>query len=498
MALSVLGWRDRLGVGPGRLLVDGGWVDAGGGRWPHVHPASGEEVTTVGIATAEDVDRAVRAARRAFDEGPWPRMKARERTRLLRRVVEAILAHAEEFDRLQTLDNGMPAMFSSMYQVSAEIMADLFDHYAGWVDKIAGETLPTYTGDDAQVLTLREPVGVVGAVIPWNAPLILLGLKLAPALATGCTVVLKPSEHASLCALRLGQLLLDVGLPEGVVNIVTGPGASTGEALISHPLVDKLTFTGSRDVGRHVMEIGARTLKRVTLELGGKSAIIIFPDAPDLGLAAMTAMGQVAMGLSGQGCACHTRALVHEDIYDQVLAQAQGLVAMVRQGDPFAPETTAGPIISTRQLERVLGYIARGRDEGARLVCGGTRAGGELAAGNWIEPTLFAGVDNRMTIAREEIFGPVLAAIPFRSEDEAIAIANDSSYGLAGSVYTTDVRRALRVARAIRTGTFGVNTYGVMPNAPFGGYKMSGIGREGGRATLEAFTEVKTVTVALG
>lgn len=250
MTISVLDKRERLGVGPGRLLVGGKWADGAAGRTlPQVHPATGEEVTRIAVASPEDVDHAVRAARRAFDKGPWPGMKARERTRLLRRVVELIDAREEELNLLQTLDNGMPISFSGVYQVSARILSDLFDHYAGWVDKIAGETLPAYTGPDAMVMTLREPVGVVGAVIPWNSPLILLGLKLAPALATGCTVVLKPSEHASLCALRLGEILLDAGVPEGVVNIVTGPGSETGEALISHPLVDKLTFTGSRDVG---------------------------------------------------------------------------------------------------------------------------------------------------------------------------------------------------------------------------------------------------------
>jgi aldehyde dehydrogenase (NAD+) len=498
VTITVLPHRDSLGVRPGRLYVDGAWTDASdGATWTHVHPASNEDVTTFAVASADDVDRAVRAARRAFDEGPWPGMKARDRIAVLRRVVDLVARSADELNRLQTLDNGMPITFSAMDQVSAEMVAGIFDHHAGWVDKITGSTYPPYAGSDAFSMSVREPVGVVAAVIPWNAPLMLFAQKVAPALAAGCTVVVKPSEYASLAVLRLVALIEEAGLPPGVLNLVLGPGTPTGEALITHPLVDKVTFTGSRAVGSRILEASAGDIKRVSLELGGKSANLVFPDAPSLDIAALSAFGMVAMGLSGQGCVCQTRAIVHESVYDDFLAKATLLTGMIRLGDPFDPATTSGPIINTRQLDKVLGYIGSGVDEGARLVHGGGRASGDLAGGNFVEPTLFADVDNSMTIAREEIFGPVLAVIPFRDEDDAVRIANDSPYGLGAGIQTSDVKRAIRVAQRLRTGTVGVNTYFVRPNLPFGGYKSSGLGREGGFGSIEAFTEVKTISFGL-
>jgi aldehyde dehydrogenase (NAD+) len=499
MTMSVLAHRDELGVQPGRLYIDGAWRAGGDGRtWTHVHPASNEDVTTFDLATPDDVDLAVRAARRAFDDGAWTSLKAKERKRLLQRIAQLIADNADELDRMQTLDNGMPVSFSSIYQVSSHIAADVFDYHAGWVDRIAGETLPQYTGSDMFTMTLREPVGVVGAIIPWNAPLLLFAQKVAPALAAGCTVVLKPSEYASLTAFRLTELLEQAGLPAGVFNLVPGEGASTGEALITHPQIDKVTFTGSRAVGKRIMAAAAESITRVSLELGGKSPNIVFPDVGDKDLTAAAMMGMVSMGLSGQGCVCHTRALVHESIYDEMVDKCATMAAMCVLGDPFDSATTSGPLINRRQLDRVTGLIAKGSDEGARLVVGGDRPNGELSDGNFVNPTLFADVDNRMTIAREEIFGPVLAVIPFRDEDHAIRLANDTDYGLGASVQTTDVKRALRVAKAVRSGTFGINGFTVMPNAPFGGYKTSGLGREGGREGIDAFLETKTVTIGLG
>jgi aldehyde dehydrogenase (NAD+) len=499
MGLSVLAHRDALGVRPGRLFVAGQWREGtAGSSWTHVHPATNEEVVTFTTASAHDVDDAVRTARRAFDESDWPTWKAKDRKRLLQRVSQLVHDHVDELDRLQTLDNGMPVSFSAVYQVSAAMAADLFDYQAGWVDRMSGETIPQYTGSDMFTMTLREPVGVVAAIIPWNAPLMLFAQKVAPALAAGCTVVLKPSEYASLTTIRLTELLEEAGLPAGVFNLVLGEGSSTGEALVTHPLVDKITFTGSRTVGRRIMAAAAEGIKRVSLELGGKSPNIVFPDVADLDLTAAAVMGMVSMGLSGQGCVCHTRALVHRSIYDEMVDKCSSMATMSVLGDPFDPGTTSGPLINERQLQRVTGFIEQGAEEGARLVVGGDRPDGDLRAGNFVNPTLFADVDNTMTIAREEIFGPVLAMVPFADEDEAIRLANDTDYGLGASVQTTDVKRALRIAKAVRSGTFGVNGFTVMPNAPFGGYKTSGLGREGGREGIEAFLETKTVTIALG
>jgi aldehyde dehydrogenase (NAD+) len=502
MTLSVLDQRDKLGVRPGQLYIDGAWVDASdGGTWEQMNPASNEVVTTFAIASAADVDRAVAAARRAFDDGPWPRLTAKERKKFFNRLVELITANGEELNRLQTLEMGMPIAFSSMSVVSSEMAAGIFDHHAGWIDKLCGSTYPTYeagpTGSDVQIMSFREPVGVVAAIIPWNAPMMLFAQKVAPALATGCTVVLKPSEFAVLTSLKLAALIEEAGFPPGVFNLVPGPGDPTGEALITHPGVDKVTFTGSRAVGRRILEASGSTIKRVTLELGGKSPSIVFEDAESVEGAAMMAMGMVSMGLSGQGCVCQTRSLVQRSVYDDFVNAASSLVGMVQFGDPFDEGTTSSAIINQRQVDRIMGFIADAPSQGARLVAGGDRPGGDLAQGNFVNPTLFADVDNTMKVAREEVFGPVLVAMPFDDEAHALKLANDTEYGLGAGVYTSDMRRAFRMAKAIRAGTIGLNEYTVWPNAPFGGYKQSGLGREGGWGSIEAFTETKSVVIGL-
>ena len=497
MLTSVARERDRLGVGNGRNFIDGIWQTDSRGEFDQVHPSTNEVVARMPDAGAEGVDRAVTAARQAFDAGPWPRMGARERKKVLQSIVDRISDCAEELGYLQTLDNGIPINFSLNTRVSAVTAADIFDHYAGWIDKITGETYPQYT--DAQNLhfmSFREPVGVVGAIIPWNAPLMMFALKVAPALATGCTVVLKPSELANLAVLRLSEIVAEADLPPGVFNIVTG-GPETGAAVSESPGIDKITFTGSPVVGEKIMGVAGRNMKRVTLELGGKSAALVFPNTRSVEVAAKTVMALSSTFLSGQVCSTPTRAVVHRSILEEFIRHAQAQIASVRFGDPFDPATTSAPIISKRQAEKVMGFIATGQEEGARLVFGGDRPTGDLARGNWINPTLFADVANDMTIAREEIFGPVLSVIPFDTEEEAVAIANDSQYGLSGGIWTADLSCAFRVGRAMRTGTIGINGYSVMPNSPAGGVKRSGMGREGGRAAIEAFTELKTMILNL-
>ncbi|MFG1621773.1 aldehyde dehydrogenase family protein [Kribbella sp. NPDC049227] len=500
MATSMLEHAARLGVRPGRLYIDGEWGEPlAGKRWAHVHPATNEEITTIARAEQEDVDRAVRSARRAFDEGPWPHLKARERKRLLQPLIDLVYANASELSDLQTLDNGLPVAFGRSYRVSAEFCADVFDHYFGWIDKITGEVYPQFSEmTPLQYLSFREPVGVVAGINPWNAPLLQFPEKVGPALATGCCIVIKPSEYASLTILRLTELIAELDLPPGVLNVVTGVGSEAGEALVTHPGVDKVSFTGSVAIGKHIVEAGAATLKRVTLELGGKSPAIVFPDIPELvERAAATIAGQVFYGLSGQVCSAQTRAIVHESGYDDFVQHLEARVAAVRQGDPFDEKTTSAPMINKTQLTKVQDFIERGAGDGATILLGGGEPAPELAAGNWVNPTVFVDVPAGSPLVRDEIFGPVLTVIPFRNEDEAVRIANQSDYGLAAGLYTADIARAHRVTRALRAGAVGVNGYSFMPNSPFGGVKSSGLGREGGWSSIEEFTEVKTMAVDL-
>ncbi|MDQ2722903.1 MAG: aldehyde dehydrogenase family protein [Actinomycetota bacterium] len=498
MTLTMQPHVDALGLKTGRLLINGRWRDStDGATWTHHHPATGEAIGEFAIATDGDVNDAVLAARHAFDDGPWVPMRAGQRIKLLSRYANLLREHAEELKGLLALDNGVPLSFGGIYAASIEAAADVFDHHAGWVDKVGGQTLPAYQGGDHVAMTFREPIGVVAAILPWNAPFLLYAQKLGPALAAGCTVVLKPSEYASFSVLRMVELLLEAGLPDGVVNVVTGPGETVGEAMITHDAVDKISFTGSRMVGQHIIRASASTLKRVSLELGGKSPAIVFPDAPNITMAGMTTMGTLTMGLSGQACIAHTRALVHRDILDEFLAGAEMMAGAITYGDPFDPAVLASPLINDKQLHRVLGYLERGQEEGGRLITGGARVAGELSAGNFVQPTIFADVDNSSALAQEEIFGPVLAVVPFETEEEAIRLANDTEYGLGAGVYTSDVSRAMRMAKAVRAGTVGINGFQIEPHLPFGGFKQSGMGREGGLAAFESFTELKTVLLPL-
>jgi aldehyde dehydrogenase (NAD+) len=498
MTLTVRPHRESVGLKAGQLLVDGQWGPGDGGHtWTHRHPATGEAIGEFAVATAGDVDAAVGAARRAFESGSWSNARAGTRIKVLHRYAGLLREHAAELRALQALDNSVPLSFSgNIYATSVEAAADAFDHHAGWVDKFGGQTLPPYQGGDHLAMTFREPIGVVAAILPWNAPFLLFAQKIAPALGAGCTVVLKPSEYCTFTVLRMVELLADAGLPPGTLNVVTGPGDPVGEALLTHRDIDKISFTGSRAVGKRIVEASAGTLKRASLELGGKSPALVFADAPNVGLAAATTIGAVTVGLSGQACVANTRALVHREVYDEFITAAQGMAAAITYGDPFDPAVLSCPLINERQLDRVLGYIEQGKQE-ARLVTGGDRLGGELADGNFVAPTIFADVSNDATIAQEEIFGPVLAIVPFSGEEEAVRLANDTEYGLGASVFTADVQRAFRVSRKLRAGTIGVNGFQLEPHLPFGGFKQSGLGREGGLSSIEAFTELKSVYLPL-
>ena len=473
-----------------KMLIDGKWVEAASGMtFETLDPATGKTLAHVAEGDAEDVDRAARAARRAFDSGPWPRMAPAARQKILLKLADLIEEHGLELAQLETLDNGKSLGESQAVDIPAA--AETFRYYAGWVNKIAGETNPT--DPSFFNFTLREPVGVCGQIIPWNFPLLMASWKLAPALACGNTCVLKPAEQTPLTALRLGELLQEAGVPDGVVNIIPGFGPTAGGAIVRHPLIDKVAFTGSTEVGREIHRDTAATLKRVSLELGGKSPNIVFADA-DVAEAVKGALMGVFFN-QGEVCCAGTRLFVEEKLHDEFADTVAKAAGAMKQGPGLDVGTQVGPLVSQEQLDRVTGYLEIGKQEGATVLTGGERnTAPGLERGYFVKPTVLTGVRNDMRIAQEEIFGPVVAVIPFKDENDAVLQGNDTSYGLAAGVWTRDVSKAHRVARSIRAGTVWVNCYNVFDvMAPFGGYKQSGYGRELGRHALELYTQVKSV-----
>lgn len=474
-----------------KLYIGGQWVAPATNQVLEVFsPATEERVGTVPVASPADIDKAVAVARRAFDDGPWAQTTPTERGEILAKAAKLIEERSAELVAVLSSEMGQPPATVGMMQQTPALAT--LNFYAELAKEFEWEQVRT--GVFGQTRVLREPVGVVAAVLAWNVPLFLAVNKLAPALLAGCTVLLKPAPESPLATNMIAEIFTEAGVPEGVISVLPG-GAETGEYLVSHADIDKITFTGSSPVGRKIGAIAAQNLKRCSLELGGKSAAIILDDA-DL-TATMPMLMMSGLMNTGQACVAQTRILAPRSRYDEVVDAMVAGAAMMAVGDPGDPAAQLGPLISGRQRERVEGYIAKGKEEGARIALGGGRPEG-FDKGWYVEPTIFADVDNSMTIAREEIFGPVLAVIPYDSEDEAIKIANDSDYGLAGSVYTTDAERGLAVAKKIRTGTYAINWYAFDPGSPFGGYKDSGIGRENGPEGLEAFCETKSVLMPPG
>lgn len=475
------------------LIIDGQRVPSASGQtYETINPATGQGLAQVAEAGLEDVERAVAAARRAFDDGPWPTMPASQRARVLFKMAEIIRERADTLAELETRNSGK-IISDSLGEVRAA--AACFEYYGGAATKIFGETIPTTApGLD---LTLREPVGVVGQIIPWNFPIVMASWKLGPALAAGCTAILKPARQTPLTALALGEIALEAGAPPGVVNVLSGAGPLIGAALAQHKGVDKIAFTGSTEVGSSLMRLCANDIKRVSLELGGKSPNIIFADAD---IDAMVASSVYAVfGNAGQDCCARTRIFVERRILDEFSEKFAARTRQLRLGDPMHPETEIGSLISRAQRERVTGYIELGQQEGATVACGGREPDDEaLRPGSFLLPTVLTNVNNEMRVAQEEIFGPVACVIPFDSEDDCVRMVNDSPYGLSGSLWTRDISRALRVAKRIRTGVLSINSNSsVHVEAPFGGYKQSGIGRELGMHALNLYTEVKNIFISL-
>jgi aldehyde dehydrogenase (NAD+) len=475
-----------------KLFIGGQFVDAVSGKtFPTYNPASGEILAYVSEGDAEDINRAVACARHAFEDGPWSRMLPQERARLIYTLADLIERDADVFAEIETLDNGKPISEAKGFDVPATV--EHFRYYAGWATKIHGDVIPVNIPNMHNYVR-REPIGVVGQIIPWNFPLLMAAWKLGAALATGCTVVLKPAEQTPLSALYLAKLIQEAGFPAGVVNIVPGFGETAGKSLATHPDVDKVAFTGSTEVGKLIMSYGAESLKRVTLELGGKSPNIIFPDA-DFSRAIPGSMQAIFFN-QGQVCSAGSRLYIHKSAYDNVLSDLTSYASRVRQGNGLDPKTQMGPLVTDEQLARVTGYIQKGIEQGAKVAVGGTRAEGDLANGYFVKPTVFYDVQDDMTIAQEEIFGPVVAAMPFEDIEDVIKRANLSTYGLAAGVWTQNMKTAFTVAHKLKAGSVWINCYNMFDAAsPFGGYKQSGIGREMGQYALDNYTQIKSVWV---
>lgn len=476
-----------------KLLIDGQMVDAAGGEtFETVSPATNKPVGIVAKAGAEDVRRAVAAARRAFDDGRWSGMPPVERSRRMRRVADILRERVDELARIETLNCGKIIVESRADVLNA---AACFDYYANLTGQVWGEQIPM--NGPLLDYTVREPIGVCAQIIPWNFPILMAAWKLAPALATGNTIVLKPASNTPITAVMLGQICQEAGIPDGVVNVLTGPGASIGSALCEHPDVDKIAFTGETETGRSIIRQSAGTIKKVSLELGGKSPNIVFPDA-NIDEAVNGSLFAVFTN-AGQRCTARTRLFLHTSIHDRFMADFVAKTAKIRIGDPLEWDTQMGPVISKAQCERVLSYVERAREGGADLAHGGRKVTDDpFEAGNYVMPTVFDHVRNDMTIAQEEVFGPVLAVIPFTDDAEVVAMANNTIYGLAATIWTNDIKRAHRTAAAIRAGNVSINYPTVNPpEAPFGGFKQSGIGRELSRHALDLYTQVKNVVVNL-
>lgn len=482
---------------PKQMLIGGRWQHAASGKtFPTFNPATGDILAQVAEGDREDIDRAVKAARKAFDHGPWRTMTGSQRGRLIWKLADLMEAHLEEFAQLETLDNGKPVTVARAADVPLAV--DLFRYMAGWTTKIEGNTIPLsvpYT-PDAQYLayTLREPVGVVGQIVPWNFPLLMAAWKLGPALAAGCVIVLKPAEQTPLSAIRLGELFMEAGFPDGVINIVPGYGETAGAALAAHPSVDKVAFTGSTEVGKVIAQAATGNLKKVSLELGGKSPNIVLKDA-DLDVAIRGAASAIFFN-HGQCCCAGSRLYVEQAIFDKVVEGVAEEAKKIKVGPGLDPMTEMGPLVSDEQQQRVLGYLQDGVREGAQAVVGGRKVG---KTGYFVEPTVLVNTTSAMKVVQEEIFGPVVCAAPFRDLDEALPQANDTIYGLAAGIWTRDLSKAHQVAAELRAGTVWINCHNIFDAAlPFGGYKQSGWGREMGHDALELYTEVKAVCARLG